>query len=181
MNKTLTTLELFVTTKLFGGVANTQQKFDLVNFEYKDQFILEAQKSMEAITGQPNPDLIFTSLDDTLNATGLISEDDISENLWFLFKNSDTDESIYAAYCECFETADYTLKAVLEDIATSYLGHYDDDEALVEAYLQHHQLEHLPLAMIMNNLKMDGMAKDIKADLAYSNNHFFMIYAIYPQ
>ena len=175
MERTITTLEVFVSTKLLNdGTAATQQRFDLINFINKDYFIHAATESMAAITGQPNPELVFTSLDDAFGASGLIAENDIDEGVWFLLKTPDTGISIYEAYCECFETADYTLKAQINDISTSYFGCYDNDEDLVEAYLQHHQLPYELLTMVMTNLDAPAMADMIKSQAAHHKDHFFI-------
>ena len=175
MERTIKTLEVFVSTTLLNdGTSPTQQRFDLVDYEDKDCFMNAATDAMVAITDQPNPQLVFTSLDDSFNASGLLTENDINEGVWFLFKRPDSAISVYEAYCSCFETADYTLKAQLYDISTSYFGCYDDDEALIEAYLQHHQLPYEPLTMVMTNLDLPAMADMIKSEIAYHEDHFFI-------
>lgn len=187
MKSTLTNLEVLVSTKRIGSDPTVQQKFNLANFNDKDRFIHVATETMTEITGEPNPELVFELVEGALSDTDLeeaavlITETNIDENLWFLFKKPYSDVSVYSAYTECFEIADYSItciladiSTILADISTSYIGHYDDNEALVEAWLQYHQLEYLVIATIMKNLNIDAMANDIRNDVACHDNHFFM-------
>lgn len=180
MKSTLTNLEVLVSTKRIGSDPAVQQKFNLANFGDKDRFIHVATETMTEITGEPNPELVFELVEGALSDTDLeeaaelITKTDIDENLWFLFKKPYSDVSVYSAYTECFEIADDSITCTLADISTSYIGHYDDNEALVEAWLQYHQLEYLVIATTMKNLNIDTMASDIRNDVASHNNHFFM-------
>lgn len=180
MKSTLTNLEVLVSTKRIGSDPAVQQKFNLANFNDKDRFIHVATETMTEITGEPNPELAFELVEGALSDTDLeeaaelITETDIDENLWFLFKKPYSDVSVYSAYAECFEIADDSITCTLADISTSYIGHYDDNEALVEAWLQYHQLEYLVIATTMRNLNIDTMANDIRNDVISHDNHFFM-------
>lgn len=180
MKSTLTNLEVLVSTKRIGSDPAVQQKFNLANFNDKDRFIHVATETMTEITGEPNPELVFELVEGALSDTDLeeaaelITETDIDENLWFLFKKPYSDISVYSAYTECFEIADYNITCTLADISTSYIGHYDDNEALVEAWLQHYQVEYLVIATIMKNFNIETMANDIRNDVACHDNHFFM-------
>lgn len=180
MKSTLTNLEVLVSTKRIGSDPAVQQKFNLANFNDKDRFIHVATETMTEITGEPNPELVFELVEGALSDTDLeeaavlITETNIDENLWFLFKKPYSDVSVYSAYTECFEIADYSITCTLADISTSYIGHYDDNEALVEAWLQYHELEYLVIATTMKNLNIDTMANDIRNDVISHDNHFFM-------
>lgn len=174
---TISSLPVLITT----DSTDFTREFDLVRYTDKTEFIQAAIKSMIIATGQPTPKLVITNLLHKSADTNLISKHDVDENIWLCFKTPKQGHSVYAAYAQCCEKEDYKpMKAKLVKAASRYMGHYANDEAIVDGYLSHQKLNPDLLKTVINDIDKDNaadmrdIAELIMIEIPNFDNHFFL-------
>lgn len=156
-------------------------EFDLARFVDKAEFMEASTRCMVIATGLPNPKLVITNLMHKSAETNLITKHDIDENIWLCFKRRKQGHSVYASYVRCCEKEDYKpLKAKLVKVASRYMGHYPNDEAIVDGYLSHQKLNPNLLKTVINDIDKDDatdmrdIAELIRIEVPNFDDHFFL-------
>ena len=179
MSKFIRSFEVFATSKTLGDTeAYPIQEgvwLRLEDYPSKEAFIADATKKVAVLTGEKNPTLFFLDWDFN-NSEGLISENDIDEQLWYLMTISDTTLDKILAYRELFGcNDDETYEQSLVKADKQYVCHFDSVADMATHYLENAELEDNLLSVILPHVNLESLGASLLQDMKECDGYYFKV------